>query len=117
MAGGRPPIYTKEESAVRQKASHRASKLRMQKAVAEAKLSKGCATCGYNTHPDALQFDHIVPVKVITRGRPRRDKDHKILRCESLSALAELTGDANIQVLCGNCHNIKSIAERRKLHE
>lgn len=29
------------------------------KLIDEIKVSRGCCDCGYNTHPAALQFDHI----------------------------------------------------------
>lgn len=80
----------------------------MRQAIADAKLARGCAHCGYREHPDALQFDHVEPLRVRTRSRPRRD------RIESHASLRRALADPNIQVLCGNCHNIKSMEERRR---
>lgn len=72
--------------------------------VKAAKLERGCANCGYRENADALEFDHIIPVRV-TRHKPYRWMNSKQ---ELTNALA----DPNIQVLCANCHAIKSVGER-----
>jgi 5-methylcytosine-specific restriction endonuclease McrA len=63
------------------------------------KLEKGCAKCGYNEHPAALEFDHIVPVRTKTKKRygSRNKKE-----------FFNIINDSNIQVLCANCHRIKT---------
>lgn len=55
--------------------------------------------CGFNTHPAALQFDHIVPVG----GGGRRGGGVK-----SMAEARALSVDPNVQVLCANCHAIKT---------
>ncbi len=84
-----------------------ASKARFYWAQAVAKLNRRCERCGYRDDADALQFDHVVPLHIRTRSRP------KTLRIESMRSLRLALLDPNIQVLCGNCHNIKSVRERR----
>ena len=75
--------------------------------VAQFKLSKGCALCGYKTNADALQFDHIIPLHK-TGGK----------RYESLvswATMEKVLTDPNVQVLCANCHSIKTVRERREM--
>lgn len=110
---GRPPRYTQDEAKTRATAAHIASKQRLHTMICKAKLERGCAACGYNSHPYALQFDHIQPIKNKTRSRPRwRNAD--VLRVESLISLQRALVDTNIQVLCSNCHSIKTVTERCK---
>ena len=69
-------------------------------AVVDAwKLTQGCAVCGYNEHPAALELDHIVPITTLGKKRksPKTRVDYK-----------NLIFDPNIQVLCANCHRIKT---------
>jgi 5-methylcytosine-specific restriction endonuclease McrA len=79
----------------------RAYHKRVREAAAAAKVAAGCAACGYNAHADALEFDHILPV-----GKGR-------VQVSSPSNLDKILNDPNVQVLCANCHAIKSQAERR----
>ncbi len=72
------------------------------------KRRKGCAHCGYNKYGAALQFDHIIPETKTKRGRARNGQ-----------AIGDNWGKAKIkrelalcQVLCANCHHIKSHIER-----
>ena len=66
------------------------------------KLNVGCSKCGYKEHPAALQFDHIIPREISARrskrsGLPQNKKELLIF----------LESD-NIDVLCANCHCIKT---------
>ena len=63
------------------------------------KLEKGCAHCGYKENVFALEFDHI---------EPRKDTSKKWQTPKYKKALLELLDDPNIQVLCANCHKIKT---------
>lgn len=114
MAGGRPRIYTTEEYKVRASKAQVSYRRRIQVLVNDYKMSKGCAQCGYNKHPYALQFDHINQINNREKSRPRYGSDGSVLRAESLKSLDKVKTDTNIQVLCGNCHNIKSNTERYK---
>jgi hypothetical protein len=67
------------------------------------KRQRGCADCGFDAHPDALQLDHVPGwgdkkfnfSKVAHRGRDAVDAE--LAKCE---------------VRCANCHMIRT-AERR----
>lgn len=67
----------------------------------EYKLSVGCAYCGYAEHPSALEFDHIVPIPGLDRSNATK---------KTGPALKAYMEDPNIQVLCANCHRIKTYA-------
>jgi hypothetical protein len=72
--------------------------------VDEYKLSRGCADCGYNAHPAALDFDHLpgtVKVRDIKRGTQ--------LGWVALQAEVE-----KCDVVCANCHRIRTVNRRRK---
>lgn len=69
--------------------------------VRDIKLARGCKDCGYCGHPDALEFDHLRDKKfTIAEGRRNVDKLlEEIEKCE---------------VVCANCHRIRT-ANRRAL--
>jgi hypothetical protein len=60
------------------------------------KLEKGCARCGYNSHPAALQFNHIDPSK----------KSFNIGENKRKSLESILLEIEKCEVLCANCHAI-----------
>ncbi len=68
-----------------------------------------CEHCGYNKRPDILQFDHIIPRrKTPKKGNPRRAFPQLISFYSIRSP--KLWDEFNkIQVLCPNCHVIKTI--------
>lgn len=69
-------------------------------AVVDAyKLSQGCALCGYAEHPAALEFDHIQSLSKLGQTR---------LILKGRTQYKELIHDPNVQVLCANCHRIKT---------
>lgn len=71
--------------------------------VQAIKLKSGCIDCGYNGHPEALQFDH----------RPDEVKSFTIAR-KMTNAWSALEAEiAKCDVRCANCHAIKT-AERRE---
>lgn len=70
----------------------------------QAKLERGCADCGYNAHPAALDFDHLPGVVKLYRvacmaGMSRSLIDAEIAKCE---------------VVCANCHRIRTVERLRK---
>lgn len=76
--------------------------LRNRKALDEYKLQVGCADCGYNKHAAALEFDHLpgtiksqTVASLMYRSWQRIDEE--IAKCE---------------LVCANCHAIRT-AERR----
>lgn len=70
------------------------------------KVKAGCAVCGFNAHPAALDFDHI----------DRKDKSFDISQCVGAKSddiiLSEI---AKCRVLCANCHRIKSYENKDHL--
>ena len=60
------------------------------------KIEKGCAKCGYNQHPAALEFNHLDPAKKKFQiaGNLTRRWD---------SIVEEM---AKCEILCANCHAI-----------
>ena len=71
-------------------------------AVAAIKLERGCADCGYNTHPAALDFDHL------------QDKTFAISRMVGKRRTMEdiMTEIEKCEVVCANCHRIRTDARR-----
>ena len=65
--------------------------------INKVKLEKGCAQCGYNAHPAALDFNHIHPEEklfsISGSYRSLEETAKEITKCE---------------VLCANCHRIHS---------
>lgn len=70
------------------------------------KLSVGCVLCGYNKHPQALQFDHLDPNK-------------KSFTISSNLRKSKETIEKEIQkcrVLCANCHAIETYKNKHHLY-
>ena len=67
--------------------------------VNEFKLNSGCKKCGYKENVFALQLDHIIPIS---------EKIKKRRGVRSKKEFFDLINDPNIQVLCANCHAIKT---------
>ena len=67
------------------------------------KMMKGCANCGYKGHYSALQFDHIEPKltgkRIVIAGMSKEKMKKELSLC---------------QVLCANCHAIKTWKERKE---
>lgn len=71
--------------------------------IAAYKLERGCADCGYSAHPAALEFDHLPgSMKKFNIGGKVASYSEKTLWEEI----------AKCDVVCANCHNIRT-AERR----
>lgn len=66
------------------------------------KLARGCKICGYNAHYAGLHFDHISPV------RRKKSEDRGGPRMTTMTKAYEMANDSNIQILCCNCHSIKT---------
>jgi hypothetical protein len=63
------------------------------------KLTCGCVDCGYNEHAEALDFDHV-----------NGDKVCDVSKCTSeMQLLAEI---AKCEVVCANCHRVRTAARR-----
>lgn len=71
------------------------------------KMRKGCSSCGYNQNGCALDFDHI-------------DASNKVAAVSrlTLGSLRKLFSEIRkCQVLCKNCHSVKSYKQERERHE
>lgn len=79
----------------------RAQSLKIQKWLDEYKLTRGCADCGYNAYPEALQFDHEGP-KTANIGELRT----------SIARIQAEIDRGQCVVRCANCHAV--ITRRRK---
>lgn len=68
------------------------------------KVERGCADCGYNAHPRALDWDHVGTDKVGDVGRLAHS------RIALVRLLAEI---AKCEVVCANCHRIRTWAREQ----
>lgn len=71
--------------------------------ISRYKTMKGCIDCGYNQHPEALDFDHL------------RDKKFNISQAvNAMTSWPRIKAEvAKCEVRCANCHRVIT-AERRK---
>ena len=83
----------------------KAKLVRIKQFCSRVKMFKGCAICGYKKHPAALHFNHIDPTKKVANVSKLRSwvkVKEEIRKCE---------------VLCANCHAIKTVEEKHYLNE
>lgn len=73
-----------------------------QRIIGQIKLDRGCKDCGYNKHVEALDFDHLGEKKLQIATAIRNGISMKRL-------LAEIE---TCEVVCANCHRIRT-ANRR----
>src|SRR5262245_59263926 len=64
--------------------------------ITEYKLARGCTDCGYRAHAAALDLDHLP-------GFEKRANVGRLFSREAI--LAEL---AKCEVVCANCHRIRT---------
>ena len=75
------------------------------KVIHEYQIAKGCADCGYNAHPAALEFDHVNGKKLFNIGEEigsysREKLWEEIAKCD---------------VVCANCHSIRTANRRQRV--
>jgi hypothetical protein len=70
--------------------------------LAAYKLDKGCADCGYDQHLAALHFDHLP-------GHGKAGNLSRMTMCGRERLLAEI---AKCEVVCANCHAIRTYNRR-----
>ena len=70
--------------------------------LALLKCLKGCETCGFRGHPQALTFDHIDP----------STKSFSVANYGACSWKALLDEIEKCRVLCANCHNIHTSTQQ-----
>jgi len=69
-------------------------------------LAQGCADCGYSSHPAALQFDHRPgEIKLFNIGE-------QVGKRSRAAIWAEI---AKCDVVCANCHNIRTHERRTRV--
>jgi hypothetical protein len=72
--------------------------------VRAIKVAKGCADCGFNSHPAALDFDHLPgTIKLFDIGNAAGRWTPWDL------VLLEI---AKCEVVCANCHRIRTFERR-----
>lgn len=81
----------------------------MRSLIDDHKTAKGCTECGYNGPPYVLHLDHIDPLQKRNRG--------KAGRAVEVSWSEERIRDEldKCQVLCANCHAIKTFTSNDHL--
>lgn len=70
--------------------------------IQELKLSVGCVDCGYNSHPEALEFDHL----------PGFEKVASLNTFYTMSMERVLEEIAKCEVVCANCHRVRTASRR-----
>lgn len=70
------------------------------------KLELGCSDCGYRAHPAALEFDHLP-------GHVKRFNVMEKVGSYSLDAIWDEI--AKCEVVCANCHAIRTTDRRSKV--
>ena len=74
-------------------------------ALAMLKLEAGCKDCGYAENPVALDFDHVRGIKKFHFNSAGTRSWARIL--EELE---------KCEVVCANCHRIRTVERRNGLH-
>lgn len=77
----------------------------MWKLVQDYKTQVGCRECGYDSHAEALQFDHLRDKKANVSDLIRSDYGLETIWIEI----------GKCQVLCANCH--AEVTFQRKQHK
>lgn len=73
------------------------------KFISALKVELGCADCGYNAHPAALDFDHL----------PGFSKTQIVSRMLQRTRTAILREIAKCECVCANCHRIRTFERKR----
>ena len=71
-------------------------------AIDSLKLELGCTDCGYNANPEALDFDHL------------EDKKMAVAHGTLASWPKVLNEMAKCEIVCANCHRIRT-GQRRDI--
>jgi hypothetical protein len=88
----------RERHIANNKELNRKRRLQIQALTDKIKLERGCADCGYNADPIALDFDHLAnKLFSIARAKAKGLSDARIL--EEIK---------KCDVVCSNCHRIRT---------
>ncbi len=81
----------------------------LRKLLGRYKTLKGCADCGYRAHPAALDFDHRDPklkqehiANLVAQSPSRASLWREVSKCD---------------VVCANCHRIRTHNSRVDSHD
>jgi hypothetical protein len=69
--------------------------------INKIKTEHGCAMCGFNGHPAALDFNHVAGNKLFSVSQDPKVALHKLL--------AEIE---KCEILCANCHRVHTFENR-----
>lgn len=72
--------------------------------VMSIKLERGCVDCGYKSHSAALEYDHL----------PGTDKKFCVSLCYHRTWDEVVDEIAKCEVVCANCHRIRSTERKKK---
>ena len=75
------------------------------KEIHQYQLEQGCMDCGYNSHPAALEFDHVRGTKLFNIGEKIGNYSREMLWEEI----------AKCDVVCANCHSIRTATRRNRV--
>jgi hypothetical protein len=79
-------------------------RVKLREFLDKTKLKSGCVVCGYNTHPAALDFDHlpgtnkIATIAKLFSGLKEQLLLEEIKKCE---------------VVCANCHRVRTATRKQ----
>jgi hypothetical protein len=74
--------------------------------IRKYKLEQGCIDCGYNQHPEALEFDH----------KPNSNKLFNVGEKLGAYSLDKIWAEINkCEVVCANCHAIRTANRRQRI--
>lgn len=96
---GRQYYYENRDAAI---ARVEEVRLRRTAILAAIKIERGCMDCGYNLHPEALEFDH----------RPGTEKLFGLANAHKFSAEKVEAEITKCDIVCSNCHRIRTSKRR-----
>jgi len=70
--------------------------------MGQYKVSIGCMDCGFDGHPDALQFDHVRGEKLFDIARGISSHGQEAVESEM----------EKCDIVCANCHAIRTAIRR-----
>lgn len=84
---------------------HKQKQTALREPVDAYKSARGCADCGWNGHPGALDLDH----------RPGEDKTLAVSQMIArLCPLAEIMAEvAKCDVVCARCHRLRTLRRQK----
>lgn len=98
-----PPLERAKKEKVRRRAYTARRLTKRTLVVQNIKLTRGCADCGYNIHPEALEFDHLGDKEFSISSGRRYGLDR---------LMAEID---KCDVVCANCHRVRTADRRNSL--